>query len=306
MRTTLISISLALAVPAATLVLSPVAHAQPTKPADKTKTAKEYVNAGLAAQNSGDYETALTFYGKAYELVPHPVLLFNMAQAHRLAGRAKEAIDFYRKYLDADPKGTQRKPAMEFITALEVQLAAEESKRQAEAAAQAEAARQAEIARVDAARAAAEQAARDEAARAEAARVAAAAHPDPETHHPDRTDHSAVGSDRGNKPLRLAGIGTASLGVVALGAGVAFGLKARSLSNDLSQPGAIYDPAKISRGENADRNFLIATAAGGALIVAGTVMFVLGRRHHRANDGVAITALVVPDQVGLMFAGVLP
>src|SRR5262249_54217758 len=56
------------------------ALAQPAPAADKTKVAKQYVDAGLAAQGTGDYDTALTMYSKAYQLVPHPLLIFNMAQ----------------------------------------------------------------------------------------------------------------------------------------------------------------------------------------------------------------------------------
>lgn len=69
------------------------ALAQPAPAADKTKVAKQYVDAGLAAQSTGDYDTALTMYAKAYELVPHPVLLFNMAQAHRLAGHLAHGLE---------------------------------------------------------------------------------------------------------------------------------------------------------------------------------------------------------------------
>src|ERR1700755_1590934 len=38
----------------------------------KARTARQYVDAGLAAQGTGDYATAITFYQKAYDLVPHP------------------------------------------------------------------------------------------------------------------------------------------------------------------------------------------------------------------------------------------
>src|SRR5262245_16277548 len=41
------------------------AMAQAAPSADRKRVAKQYVNAGLAAQNSGDYDTAITFYSKA-------------------------------------------------------------------------------------------------------------------------------------------------------------------------------------------------------------------------------------------------
>lgn len=93
--------------------------------ADKAKqrTAKSYVEAGREAQNSRDYETAILFYRKAYELIPHPVLLFNMAQVHRLAGRWIEAIALYQRYLQVDPQGAETRVARAMIAELEAQHA---------------------------------------------------------------------------------------------------------------------------------------------------------------------------------------
>src|SRR3954468_8745946 len=54
--------------------------------------AKAYVNDGITAQNAGQFDVAISHYWKAYQLVPHPLLIFNIAQAHRLAGRIDEAI----------------------------------------------------------------------------------------------------------------------------------------------------------------------------------------------------------------------
>src|SRR5687767_275963 len=88
------------------LVATRVAEAQPQKvDKQKAKTAKQYVDAGLAAQNDKDYDTAISLYLKAYQLIPHPTLLFNLGQAHRLAGKLADAKTYYEKYLAADPKG---------------------------------------------------------------------------------------------------------------------------------------------------------------------------------------------------------
>jgi tetratricopeptide (TPR) repeat protein len=91
------------------------------QPASKSKVqeARSYVDAGLAAQRSHDYDTAILLYKKAYELVPHPVLLFDMAQAHRLAGRSEQALALYRKYLKAAPNGREAPTARELIAELE-------------------------------------------------------------------------------------------------------------------------------------------------------------------------------------------
>jgi hypothetical protein len=88
---------------------------QPATTTDEIQVARQYVDAGLAAQNSGDYDTAITFYTKAYELIPHPVLLFNLAQAHRLAEREDKAIALYKRYVSEDPNGVQTQTAREIL-----------------------------------------------------------------------------------------------------------------------------------------------------------------------------------------------
>lgn len=104
----------------AVLLLLPTAQAQPAPP-DKAKleVARSYVDAGLAAQNTGDYDTAITFYTKAYEVVPHPLLLFNLAQAHRLAGHMDQAVELYRKFLAADSTGPEAQLARDLLAEIE-------------------------------------------------------------------------------------------------------------------------------------------------------------------------------------------
>ncbi|HSK02097.1 MAG TPA: tetratricopeptide repeat protein [Kofleriaceae bacterium] len=92
------------------------AHAQPaTSDKAKLKAARSYTEAGVTAQDVGDYDTAITFYSKAYELVPHPVLLFNIAQAHRLAGRLDQAAELYRRFLATSPTGPEAQIARELL-----------------------------------------------------------------------------------------------------------------------------------------------------------------------------------------------
>src|SRR5262249_2563816 len=79
-----------------------------------------------------------------------------------------------------------------------------------------------------------------------------------------------------------------------LGAAAYFGLHARSLSDDLSRPHAVYDPDTIAAGHAADRNFLIASAAGAALVVGGAALYVVGRRRE-----VVLMPVVTPAGVAL-------
>lgn len=69
--------------------------------------ARKLVDEGIAAQKAKDYDRAIALYMKAFALEPHPLLLFNVAQAHRLAGCPERAVPFYERYLTLDPKGRE-------------------------------------------------------------------------------------------------------------------------------------------------------------------------------------------------------
>src|SRR5512140_3111041 len=218
--------SIATAVGPVRAFADPVPAADKAKDKEKEKVAKQYVDAGLAAQNSGDYDTALIFYSKAYQLVPHPLLIFNMAQAHRLAGRTEKALALYARYLSEDPNGAQAQTVRDIVADIDAKKA--EEARKAEDAKKADDARRAR--ELEASRA------------AEQKRAA-----DASSQEPAGPADLAPGRN-----LRISGIAAGGAGVVALGLGVGFGLHARSLSSDLSKPGATYDPAKVDSGERAN------------------------------------------------------
>lgn len=103
------------------------------QPGDLKTTAKQYVADGLKAQAAGRYDEAISLYNKAYELVPHPELLFNLGQAHRLKGEKEIALNYYQKYLAVDSKGRGVAEASQWATQIDLELKAEtEALRQAE------------------------------------------------------------------------------------------------------------------------------------------------------------------------------
>jgi tetratricopeptide (TPR) repeat protein len=249
--------SLAVTVPAA---WTP-AHAQ--KPVtDKKKLAKQYVDAGLAAQAAGDYDQAIALYKKAYEQVPHPVLYFNIGQAQRLAGRDEEALDAYQKYVDADPNGPKAKEAKGFIAEIKPRVA----KARAESAEKDRLAGEA-----DAKRKAAEAAA----AEADKRRLAA------EAAKPKDRDAAAVPAGRGRKRLGLVIGGS---GLVIAGAGAVFGVLAMSSWNEAKDL-CDDDRTCSSDADAAKANDLAADTRlrgnvstillgiGGAAVVTGVILY---------------------------------
>jgi tetratricopeptide (TPR) repeat protein len=67
--------------------------------ADKISDAKEHYKRGTAAYALGKYAEAATQYEAAFELSPDPALLYNAAQAHRIAGNKQRALTLYQSYL---------------------------------------------------------------------------------------------------------------------------------------------------------------------------------------------------------------
>jgi tetratricopeptide (TPR) repeat protein len=81
--------------------------------------ARELAEKGRQHHKAGDYSAAVSAFKEAYVLAPSPGLLFNIAQAYRLAGNCDEAAWMYRRFLDTNPLGKQREIAETQLSAVE-------------------------------------------------------------------------------------------------------------------------------------------------------------------------------------------
>jgi hypothetical protein len=71
------------------------------------------------AYNLGRYDEAATQYEAAYRLVQAPALLYNIAQAHRLAGKLDQALAAYKGFLRTAPdEATERASVEERVAEL--------------------------------------------------------------------------------------------------------------------------------------------------------------------------------------------
>lgn len=71
---------------------------------DASEAARHFDRGYLLAQQGG-LEAAIAEFKQAYALSPHPSVLYNLGQAYAASGRAVEAVQTLRKYLEqADPK----------------------------------------------------------------------------------------------------------------------------------------------------------------------------------------------------------
>jgi len=80
---------------------------------------KKLFEAATAEFNLGHYEKAAGMYEEIYKVTLEPVLLYNIAQAHRLGGDFDKAVFFYRGYLRAQPQARNKGEVQKRITELE-------------------------------------------------------------------------------------------------------------------------------------------------------------------------------------------
>jgi hypothetical protein len=70
-----------------------------------------YLDRATAAFALNHYAVAAENYEKAFELKPDPAVLYNAAQAHRLAGNKERALELYQSYLRM--YGTEKRAEIE-------------------------------------------------------------------------------------------------------------------------------------------------------------------------------------------------
>ena len=116
-RDTVLAIVRSLFVALALLVVVPGVRAA-DQPREVTTA---HVRKATAAYNLGKYADAAKEYEAAYEQTLDPNLLFNIAQAYRLAGDREKAITAYRSFVRSAPQSEQRRLAESKMRELEGQ-----------------------------------------------------------------------------------------------------------------------------------------------------------------------------------------
>ena len=104
--------------------------------------------------------------------------------------------------------------------------------------------------------------------------------------------------------LRVTGIVLGSLGVVALGAGVALNLKVNSMATDLEKPNNFNSDNESSR-KNYKTMGWIGYGVGAAFLAGGSLLYFLGRHagHSSAQPSVALVPTFAPGTAGALLTG---
>jgi PEGA domain/Tetratricopeptide repeat len=72
---------------------------EPKKSSSEQKEADRHFKSGVALFKEAKYKEALAEFERAYEIAPHPLVLYNIAGCHRELSNYGEAIRFYERFL---------------------------------------------------------------------------------------------------------------------------------------------------------------------------------------------------------------
>ena len=262
------------------LLAALIALSATTAHADNRDDAKKHFQDGKRHHDAGEWDAALDDYLHAYQLDPSPAFLFNIGQVYRLKGDRGKALDYYQRYLEAAPRAQGSEEARAFAAKLKAELDADAIARQAQAA---------EVARAQA----------EEQRRAEEAQQLQL-----------EADRNSAEVARGNdaearrkaeRRLRYSGIASAAAGAVGIALGLKFGLDARDLQNEVTDPSLTMWTTGLdqaaSDGQSKNLAMEISIGVGSALVVGGAVLIYLGRPSHEA----AVAPLVGAHTTGAAF-----
>jgi tetratricopeptide (TPR) repeat protein len=242
------------------LVLSPCAHAE------DRQLAREHFQRGSKAFALGAYDEAIAEYSAAYRIKDDPALLYNIAQAHRLASHAPEALRFYKMYLSLVPKAPNRDEIESKIA--ELQKLAEQQKKTATEMPPDTIKQPSEPPRQEP---------------APEPRGEPVVTPRPRPQRPIVAFDGNAGRSK-----KIAGLASAGVGVAALITGIALGAVAKGLEGEVI---ARYDPGKAADGATFGVAGPVLIGVGGAAVLAGVVVAVLGFKESRASKVSVIPAI---------------
>ncbi len=256
----------ALALALAALAWTPARADDSLRPDRIPNKARELAAKGRAAHDAGNYSAAIEAFREAYVLAPSAGLLFNIAQAYRLAGNCDESAWMYRRFLDTNPNPDQRSVAETQLGIVErcgsggLRVTVPKPK-------------------------------------LDAAKV-----PEPQL---AITEAPTPPVSRGSR-YKTFGVGTAIGGGVLLAGAAAFAYDAHDASKQVAaiyKRGGTWDDIEDidARGQRSATIATVLGVGGGIAVVTGAVLYGLGR-HYERTPSLAVTPKAQGAQVTLSWA----
>jgi iron complex outermembrane receptor protein len=100
--------------------------------ADVRTEARAHFRRGMAMIAEGRIDDGIAELQAAYDILPHPNVLYNIGRAYAESGRYPEAMEYFQRYVDSDP--ADREEVLSFIAALRERIAAQQQRTLAAAA----------------------------------------------------------------------------------------------------------------------------------------------------------------------------
>jgi len=105
---------------AAGLAFGTVLLASGSALADERSEARTHFKKGMADIADGRYDAGIEELKKAYDILPHPNVLYNIARAYVDEGDLENAVAYYKKYLEGGPK--DRDEVTQIVSSLEARI----------------------------------------------------------------------------------------------------------------------------------------------------------------------------------------
>jgi tetratricopeptide (TPR) repeat protein len=267
------------------VVLAPaLAAAQPPPTPAQKQAASDKVKKAIAKSQSGDHETAVELYLEAYTIIPQPLLLSNVGSEYQQMKKPVEALKYFCKYLEADPTGNNVSYATAQARTLYIELGG--------------------VASVD-----------DDQLCKPIVKPKKEEPPPPPLREEKREEPTPTptgpvdsGPKKATPTLRYVGFGVALVGAGVFGAGVYFGIQAKSISDEISEHN-INDPwpanikEREQEGKDAEKKQVGLMIGGGLALAAGVVMVVVGAPSPSAETSVSFAPVATGDSLGFAAAG---
>jgi hypothetical protein len=245
----------------------------------------EYLRGLKIDETGGDHSEAIAHYWRAveefrksYELEPRPRILFALGQAYRKLGEFERALRAYRGYLAEVPNGVWKQEAAQHVQELEAILT---HQRATEAApppgvpppSVEEAGPREEVTNGN----------------KPAGSVPPTVDLQPQRGSGALSPPAYV--DVG-KPMRVAGVVTADVGVGLVALGVVFAMLSKHAGDAAYHPSSgVYDDVADQRQANFRVADITCFVVGGTAVITGTTLWLLGRRARRRSHATSAHAL---------------
>jgi tetratricopeptide (TPR) repeat protein len=257
------------------LAASTAAHAQAPDAATNA-AADAALQEGRRLYDLREWDAAIAKLKEAYRLRPDAPSLYNIAQATRLKGDCAQALNFYRTYKRNFPSEKNIDQVDKFIEEMDACVKQGPAKSDPT---QTRPPKKIEPTKTEPWK------------------------PAPKEISPIGPTPPVQTSKNPGRGKRVAGLVIGGAGVIGLGAGTFFALRANRAANDAesAMTGEMWDPSIESSGRSAARNAKISFAVGGALVVTGAILFVLGR--DSSSETAHVTVIPQHEGATLVWGG---